>query len=208
MKNSVTSFFIRVREYNQDLLTHLISMTDDERRLRFFHSASDDYIRDYYRKTVERSDTWVVNYRLVGIQYVIVGALHAAVDADFKSAELGFSVNTGYSGQGIATELMSRTISILKNLGVQSIILYCLSENAAVKKICVKHGMRVIGFSPESESTLDLDETIEFSDIVNISTTPSPIGTGLFSIFNQWIGKFSPRFYGNNQPDHGRCDSK
>ncbi|NKB16769.1 MAG: GNAT family N-acetyltransferase, partial [Sphingomonadales bacterium] len=46
-----------------------------------------------------------------------------------------FSVEPGYQGRGIATELMGRVIRSARNRGVRHLIMTCLADNAKMQAV-------------------------------------------------------------------------
>lgn len=176
--------------YDAMILEHLLSLTPEQRRLRFFGMVSDEYIRKMYLRSVENGDVWLANTVPCGFYRLVVGVLQIAPSKTSDTAEIAFSVLDGYSNRGIATELMSRAVSVLKVMGVNTLTVVCLSDNQAVKAICRKNSMQIVYGGMESESELEIQPDFGVTDITNLATTPMTLGGGMFSMIVSYIRQF------------------
>ncbi|MBI1386029.1 MAG: GNAT family N-acetyltransferase [Rhizobiales bacterium] len=139
---------------------HLLRLDLEGRRLRFGHSVSNAFLREY---AASLSDTSGVTYG-----YFEDGELRAVAElrklgiAWGKEAEGAFSVETAWRGHGIGTELMGRVIRAARNRGVAHLYVTCLADNIAMQKVARKH---------------DAVLRFEYGDVIGdiVPTTPSYI---------------------------------
>lgn len=117
---------------------HLLRLDADSRRMRFAHSVSDAFIKDYAAHVLDA-------------ETIVFGAfandhhLHAAAelrklrDTWEPDAEAAFSVEREYQERGLGTQLMSRVIRSARNRKVQRLYMSCLAENQKMQAIARKH---------------------------------------------------------------------
>src|SRR6201989_824723 len=109
------------------LLTHLLALDAEGRRLRFANALSDDGVRNYVEGIdLSRDAVFVVT----DVNLAIVGAAHLA--REDKAAELGISVLPRSRRQGIGGGLLARCAARARNWGVRVMFMNCLVENAAM----------------------------------------------------------------------------
>ena len=117
---------------------HMLRLDKDSRRMRFAHGVSDAFIDDYAARL---HDMGSVIYG-----YFVDGEVRAAAELRKlgetwgREAEAAFSVEHGWQGHGIGTELMGKLIRAARNRGVMHLYMSCLSENAKMQAIARKHG--------------------------------------------------------------------
>jgi GNAT superfamily N-acetyltransferase len=146
---------------------HLLRLSRDERRLRFAHAVTDDFIADYASRF---SDDGAVVHAYVESGVVrAVAELRKLGSAWGADAEAAFSVESGWQDKGIATELMGRVIRSARNRGVRHLYLSCLAENSKMQAIARKH---------EASLTFQLGEVV--GDIV-------PQSSNYFSILAEEV---------------------
>src|SRR5512139_2232739 len=105
----------------EKLVTHLLALGAEDRRLRFGMRVSDDTIREY----VERID--FARDALFGVfddELNLAGAAHLA-RAD-EHAELGVSVLPAHRGRGIGSALLERAHMHARNWGIPMLFMHCL----------------------------------------------------------------------------------
>lgn len=128
---------------------HLLTLTPDDRRLRFFGSMSDDAVRAH----VSRIDFT----RTVVIGCFVDAKLHGAAELVFhrlflpKEAELAVTVESPFQHHGIGLELTRRAVTIARNRGIEQLHMNCLPENLRMRRIAKKLGA-VLDFD---EGTID-----------------------------------------------------
>jgi len=116
---------------------HLLRLDAESRRLRFTHSVTDEYIRNYAARSLAPGS----------IVYALLceGVIRAAAELKLSgpgwsgAAEAAFSVEGHFANRGYATELMGRIIRSARNRGVRHLVMTCLAENAKMQAIARKH---------------------------------------------------------------------
>ncbi|MGI9425363.1 MAG: GNAT family N-acetyltransferase [Hyphomicrobiaceae bacterium] len=116
---------------------HLLRLDLESRRLRFAHSVSDDFIRDYADR-MSHMGSIVYAYQVDGA-VVAAAELRKLADEWGDEAEAAFSVERAYQDRGIGTELMGFVIRSARNRGVRRLYLSCLAENRKMQAIARKH---------------------------------------------------------------------
>src|SRR5205814_5860826 len=69
---------------------------------------------------------------------------------------LGLSVLNGYRSRGNGGALFARAVDFLRNRGVHEVHVHCLAENAAMRHLALRHGMRISSHGSESNGCLAL----------------------------------------------------
>jgi hypothetical protein len=133
------------------LASHFLALDREDRRLRFGSSLGDDALRAYVER-IDFGHDGVFAVRDFGGR--LLAAIHVPVTGDI--AELGLSVLAGYRNLGLGGEIFARALTYLRNRGVRSIFVHCLSENAAMMHLSRKHGMRIVRAGPETDARLEL----------------------------------------------------
>lgn len=116
---------------------HLLRLDADSRRLRFASTVPDDYIAAYAMKAAD-AGSLVYGYFDNG-HLRAAGELKRASAFWGRSAEAAFSVESGYTNHGLASELMGLIIRSARNRGVRHLILSCLAENSPMQAIARKY---------------------------------------------------------------------
>ena len=140
------------------ILAHLLTLTDNDRYLRFGYPATDEHVRRYVEGlNFERDEILgVFNRRL---QLVAMAHLAFSVDPQWSTcAEFGVSVATSQRGRGLGSRLFDRAVTHARNQGVSMLFIHALSENVAMLKIARHAGARVERDGSESEAYLSLPQ--------------------------------------------------
>ncbi len=116
---------------------HLLRLDQDSRRLRFANSVPDDYIATYAMKAAD-AGSLVYGFFEKG-HLRAAGELKRASAFWGRSAEAAFSVESGYTNHGLASELMGLIIRSARNRGVKHLVLSCLAENSPMQAIARKY---------------------------------------------------------------------
>jgi GNAT superfamily N-acetyltransferase len=122
----------------QMITDHLISLSPEDRNLRFFTKLSDEAIQAYVAKIDFKKDGVFVSF---DIQYKrITGFLHAPKinETDF---EIGVSVLKETRGTGLGYKLFKFAVDWIQTLGGKKIYISCLTKNKAIQKIAGKLGV-------------------------------------------------------------------
>ena len=144
---------VRLREgARADLARHFAALGAEDRRLRFGSALSDAALGEY----VDRIDfTRDGVFAMHDDELRVVAAVHVALDG--STAELGLSVLPGWRGRGLGDALLRRAVTWLRNRGVLSVYVHCITENAAMMHLARKNGMRIVYSGSESDGRLELE---------------------------------------------------
>ena len=147
--------FRRLWWYERGLFArHLLRLTRDDRYLRFGGHMSDSALAAY----AQGSD-WP---RHVLLGAFVDGELRGVGECRFlerawpAEAELAFSVEAPWQGQGLGTELFRRLLTFARNRGVQRVYVTTLRENAPMRRIARRFGMVMARAEDELEGRLEL----------------------------------------------------
>jgi RimJ/RimL family protein N-acetyltransferase len=137
---------------------HLLSLTAQDRYLRFGYAANDEQIRRYVDSLDFGRDEifGIFNRRLDIIAMAHLAFTDEPGPDDF--AEFGVSVLTAARGRGYGSRLFERAAMHARNQGVDRLLIHALSENAAMLQIARKAGATVERDGAESEALLRLAE--------------------------------------------------
>jgi acetyltransferase len=161
---------------------HLKALDRDSKTLRFANPLSDEVIDNL-------CDKWVADHAhniLFAIEnddldFVAVG--HIALQ---DGMELAFSVLKDYQGQGLGSLLMKRVIQWCRTNSKLKGNMVCLSTNAAIKHLCLKHGIHIHSEHGETMADIELDSP-------NITTFISEATDNNLATMD-YLGKRMPKF--------------
>jgi RimJ/RimL family protein N-acetyltransferase len=130
---------------------HLLRLTAEDRRLRFFAGVSDAYIADHCRR-IDGLRAIVVGFFESG---VLRGAAELHLTSDFDSrAELAVTVEAGWQAHHFGTELIDHAITIAENRGMRSIEMVCLIDNRRMQHVARKFTDRLRIVDDQAEAHL------------------------------------------------------
>lgn len=118
------------------LRDHLLRLSPRDRHCRFTGHVSDAVVDAYCRRI-----PWLST---VVVGCFVDGALRAAAECrwlgpgQLRSVEVAVTVEEGWQGQGIGTELVRRVVTVARNRGAASIFMLCLTENRPMQAIARK----------------------------------------------------------------------
>ena len=146
---------VRTRELGHDerpqLLTHLLALSAEDRRLRYAHALSDDGVRSYVEGIDLSRD---VIFVVTDFNLAIVGAAHLARQDGY--AQLGISVLPQSRGQRVGSALLERSATRVRNWGVRVMFMNCLVENAAMMHLARKQDFKIAVSGAEAEAFVRL----------------------------------------------------
>jgi RimJ/RimL family protein N-acetyltransferase len=122
---------------------HLLRLEDGCRRSRFGSFMSDDFLRDYSARA-DAADTIVLGC-------FVDGHMRGTVELRWQPsngchlAEIAFSVEKRWQGQGIGTALMAAAIGAARDRGIVRLLLTCHTLNRRMQRIAERFGA-TIGF--------------------------------------------------------------
>ena len=143
-------------EHRERIAAHLLSLTTDDRYLRFGYVATDEQIQRY----VDRLD--FIHDDIFGVynrRLELIAMAHLAYSRDPQSAncaEFGVSVLARARGRGYGRRLFERAVLHARNEGVELLFIHALSENVAMLKIARAAGATLERFGTETEAHLRL----------------------------------------------------
>ena len=144
-------------EKHRDRITkHLLSLSPEDRYLRFGYPASDEQVTRYAKALDFGRDEilGIFNRRL---QLIAMAHVAFANSDEFQAcAEFGVSVLSIARGRGYGARLFERAAMLARNRGVTMMFIHALSENTAMLKIARNAGAKVTRDGSESEAYLQL----------------------------------------------------
>lgn len=134
------------------ILDHLLGLPAHDRYLRFGYAASDSQVSAYVdRMDFARDEVFGIFDR----RLQLIGMAHLAL-LEPGTAEFGVSVATRARGRGYGERLFDHAVLHARNRGVDTLVIYALSENSAMLKIARKAGARVVRSGGDAEARLAL----------------------------------------------------
>jgi GNAT superfamily N-acetyltransferase len=139
---------IPVRElhagHRSEILSHLLQLGDEDRRLRFGTQTSNEVIHYYVeRLDFDRDAVFGVfngDLKLIGMAHL---AYLPEVKGQEHAAEFGVSVLPEGRAQGLGTALLQRSAVHSRNSNIQILYVHCLANNKAMMHLAQKAGMTV-----------------------------------------------------------------
>ena len=136
--------------------SHRLSLSEDDRYLRFGHHVSDEQLARYVQGLRFGHDQLlgVFNRRLQ-----LIAVAHLAFSTQARAvhqAEFGVSVMPHARGRGYGARLFARAMVHARNHGVTHLVVHALSENAPMLKIAHRAGAIIERHGSESEALLRL----------------------------------------------------
>ncbi len=134
------------------LVAFMLDLSDCDRHRRFCRPMSEEAIRSYVA-AIEWSSTVVM--AAFDTQFRLIGVLELC-DAGTAS-EIGVAVAEEHRKHGVARALMLRALLKAKVLGKERVVLSCLTENVAMRRLARSVGLTATSLSREVESELQLE---------------------------------------------------
>jgi RimJ/RimL family protein N-acetyltransferase len=147
-KLCAASFAVAVRElhagHRAEILSHLLLLRDEDRRLRFGTQTSDEVIHQYVEHLDFNRDAIFGSF---DSQLNLIGMAHLAylpkVKGRANAAEFGVSVLPDGRGQGIGTALLARAAVHSRNTRIETLLVHCLANNKVMMRLAKNAGMLV-----------------------------------------------------------------
>jgi GNAT superfamily N-acetyltransferase len=141
------------------LTDHMVNdMVGEDRRLRFCYPAQDMSVKLYIERSFENLG-WDNMWFVIEDAGRIVASCHVAYDEKRNVAEIAFTVNPDYRGQGLGQQLFDRGVTWARMRGAKGLFMTCLGENKITQHIAKKNKMTVVNMDGDREATLDLDKS-------------------------------------------------
>ena len=145
--------------HRQRIATHLLSLQESDRYLRFGFPATDEQVKRYVGSLdFERDEVFgIFNRRLELIAMAHLAYLPVSGAAgETATAEFGVSVIRRARGRGYGARLFEHAVLHARNRGCERLFIHALSENTAMLKIARNAGATVERDGPEAEAWLKL----------------------------------------------------
>ena len=145
------------QRHRPKVLAHLLSLSKEDRYLRFGYGANDAQIGRYVDLVdFDRDEVFGIFNR----KLELIAQAHLAYLPDstytHHAAEFGVSVLPKARGRGYGARLFDHAVLHARNRHVDTMIIHALSENAAMLRIARKAGATVEREGGESEARLRL----------------------------------------------------
>lgn len=145
------------QRHRPKVLAHLLSLSPEDRYLRFGYAANDAQIGRYVDLVdFERDEVFGIFNR----KLELIAQAHLAYLPDTAqtrhAAEFGVSVLPKARGRGYGARLFDHAVLHARNRHIDTMIIHALSENAAMLRIARNAGAKVEREGGESEARLRL----------------------------------------------------
>ena len=186
-----------LRPYNlSDIQKHLLSLSPQDRYLRFGYAASDEHISRYVQSlNFERDEI----YGIFNSDLQILAMAHLAFNTRTElpedkriTAEFGVSVQASARGRGYGYQLFRRALMHARNAKASSILIHALSENAPMIKIARRAGATLERDGSETQALLSVPKRNLESRITEFLTdqyaqTNYQIKEDVQNFWNFWV---------------------
>lgn len=138
------------------LIDHFLSLSTEDRLLRFGNRVSDAIVRNYVQSIDFDADSV---FGVFDDQLALLGIAHLARLRPYgaqRTAELGVSVLSSARGQGIGTQLFVRTVVHCRNSALTTLYMHCLAHNGTMMRIATRAGMSIKYAGGEADAYLAL----------------------------------------------------
>jgi len=132
---------------------HFLRLDPEDRHLRFFGQASDDFIERYCHEVLAAG--YVVLAGFADGEVRAVGELRTYGAPGRRKAEIAISIERPYQSRGVGTELFRRLIDLARNRSIRTIHSACLVDNAKMQRIARKFGCAVEVERGQAEARLE-----------------------------------------------------
>ncbi len=140
---------------------HLKSLDLESRILRFGFAIKDEVI-DNLCDGFEKDPSQHVLFCVEDTDLKFIGVGHIALPGKM---ELAFSVLKEARNQGVGSAIMDRVVRYCRTKNLLKGQMVCLSSNTAIKRLCTKHGIKMINDHGETYGEIEL-EPASFSTVL------------------------------------------
>lgn len=142
------------------ITTHLCSLSERDRYLRFGYPATDAQVQRYVQSLdFERDEVFGVfnrKLKLIALAHLAYPDPARQQAGMPQAAEFGGSVADHLRGRGYGARLFEHAMLHARNRGFDTLFIHALSENTAMLRIARKAGATVERFGSESDAFLKL----------------------------------------------------
>jgi RimJ/RimL family protein N-acetyltransferase len=161
VKPGVARQAVPVRElhlgHKDIILSHLMQLNDEDRRLRFGTQTSNEVIARYVEDLDFNKDTifgvFDADLKLIAMAHL---AYLPEIKGQARAAEFGVSVLPNGRSQGLGTSLLERSAVHSRNTRIETLYVHCLASNKAMMHLAQKAGMRVAFAYGDADAYLKL----------------------------------------------------
>lgn len=140
--------------HRRQIASHLLSLSPEDRRLRFGYTIGDASLLAYVRSLRFSRDAAFGGFDEQG---QLLAFAHLAFDEDQCSSELGLSVASAARRRGAGLALLERAAAHARNRGRQSLMLAYIPENEALASLARRAGMTLTHDPVEPRAYLSLE---------------------------------------------------
>jgi len=144
---------------------HLKALDEASKYLRFGYQIKDEMIDalcDKFESEPDKNILFAIEND--DLDFIAIGHI-----SDQEELELAFSVLKGYQGQGMGTRLMKRVIQWCRIHNKLRGCMVCLSTNAAIKHLCLKHGIKIKSEHGETLATIELPHADAYTYVEEVA---------------------------------------
>lgn len=137
-----------ILNFKDQIVKHLLSLTKEERYLRFFKSMNEDQLNE-----------WLEIYACSKTRHYFILTFSSDLEEEIISigqlshsnniGEVSFSVSPEKRNKGLASLAVETLLSLSKNLGLETVLLICKSSNSSVVKLLEKFNFDISFVSGE-----------------------------------------------------------
>lgn len=128
----------RLTEINrEEVLNHFLRLDSESRSSRFCSSISDENMTNYVNKIDFKNGIFGLfneNLEIIGL-----GECVFFKDKDKLTAEVAFTVEKEYQGNGLGNKLMKRVVQYANSRDVHELQMYCIRTNQAILHLAKKY---------------------------------------------------------------------
>lgn len=132
---------------------HLRRLSPEDRRARFHHAVSDDWIDAHAARAVDG--------RSMALGWFHGGVLRAAAEVsltpDGAAAEAAFDVEADWRGHGVGSQLVARVLLWARNRGARRLFIQTTRSNVAMLRAASSNGARFTFDLSEAEGVIEAD---------------------------------------------------
>lgn len=138
----------------QEIAAHLKRLSKDDRYLRFCATLTDEAIDKYVFEIIDFSSTKHKAFVVLEENQIVglcnVGRLNESI------LEFAFSVDEKKRHNGIADALFQAAVAYAHEIDCKVIKMDCLATNQAIKKLALRHGMKITSERGESTGLINV----------------------------------------------------
>lgn len=123
--------------HKQEVLNHFLRLDSQSRASRFFCSTSDENMKIYVDKIDFKNGIFGIfneNLDIIGL-----GECVFFKQNNKMTAEVAFTVEKKYQGNGLGNKLMKRVVQYANSRNVHELHMYCIKTNQAILHLAKKY---------------------------------------------------------------------